>query len=125
GRTFIICGSVVCPDGSPVVGATVCAYDVDWWWWWSSTQQIACATTDIHGNFCVKFNWCCGWWDWWWWENPTRVWKYDEHLGNVIAQVLQRDPGLHALQPKAQPSLDDFRELLGPEGAHLSAVEIN
>jgi hypothetical protein len=34
-REFTIHGRVVCPDGRPVVGAEVCAYDVDWFarWW--------------------------------------------------------------------------------------------
>jgi hypothetical protein len=41
-RTFTISGRVVCPDGSsPVVGATVCAFDVDWWWWFSSSKSAA------------------------------------------------------------------------------------
>ena len=40
-RQFTIRGHVVCPDGSPVPGATVCAYDVDWFWWWRSKQQSA------------------------------------------------------------------------------------
>ena len=120
-RTFIICGRVVCPDGSPVAGATVCAYDVDWWWWYSSTQQIACATTDITGSFCMKFRWCCGWWPWWWWE--SRFWQLDPVLIDRIVPVLQRNPDLLGLiQPKTQPSLNDFRELLGPEAAHLSSA---
>lgn len=38
-RTFVIRGRVVCPDGSPVPGATVCAYDVDWWWWWPARSR--------------------------------------------------------------------------------------
>ena len=45
-RTFTVRGRVLCPDGSPVPGAKVCAYDVDWWWWWSSEQLVKCATTD-------------------------------------------------------------------------------
>jgi hypothetical protein len=32
-REFTIRGVVVCANGQPVPGATVCAYDVDWWWW--------------------------------------------------------------------------------------------
>lgn len=124
-RTFIICGRVVCPDGSPVVGATVCAYDVDRWWWWSSTQQIGCATTDITGSFCMKFTWCCGWWDWWWWN--ARPWQIDPELIEHIIPVLDRDPGLRGRFPlKAQPSINEFREFLGAEAAHLSgATAIN
>src|SRR5215469_1178021 len=37
-REFTITGRVLCANGSPVPGAQVCAYDVDWfwwpWWWW-------------------------------------------------------------------------------------------
>lgn len=64
-RTFTVHGRVVCPDGSPVPGAKVCAYDVDWWFFWTSRQQVGCATTDIHGAFTLTFRWCCGWWPWW------------------------------------------------------------
>lgn len=120
-RLFTICGKVVCPDGSPVVGATVCAYDVDWWWWYSSTQQIACATTDINGTFCMKFKWCCGWWPWWWWE--TKIWELNPHLVDRVTTVLQRNPDLGGLVPRtAQPSLADFHGLLRSEAAHLSGV---
>jgi hypothetical protein len=120
-RTFTISGRVVCPDGSsPVVGATVCAYDVDWWWWYSSAQQIACATTDINGAFTITFKWCCGWWPWWWWK--TRLWQIDPLLSERIAPVLQRNPDLYKLVPRtAQPSLEDFHQLLGAEVAHLSS----
>ena len=49
-RTFTVHGRVLCADGSPVPGAVVCAYDVDWWWWWISKQQVGnCATTDATG----------------------------------------------------------------------------
>ena len=44
-RRFRIRGRLVCPDGSPVPGARVCAYDVDFWWWWRAEQEVGCATT--------------------------------------------------------------------------------
>jgi hypothetical protein len=121
-RTFTICGKVVCPDGSsPVVGATVCAYDVDWWWWYSSSQQIACTTTDINGTFCLKFKWCCGWWPRWYWE--ARNWYADPLLMERILPVLRRNPDLERLVPRSgQPSIADFRELLGVEAAHLNGT---
>src|SRR4029079_17886161 len=61
-RTFTITGRVLCPDGSPVPGANVCAYDVDWFWWWSSKSLVKCATTDASGSFSMTFSWCCGFW---------------------------------------------------------------
>ena len=39
-RKFIISGRVLCADGSPVPGAEVHAYDVDYFWWWSSVVQV-------------------------------------------------------------------------------------
>src|SRR4030043_513178 len=39
-RTFTITGRVVCPDGRPVPGATVCAYDIDFFWWWVNKQSV-------------------------------------------------------------------------------------
>ena len=47
-RNFKVSGRVLCANGSPVVGATVCAIDVDYWWWWSSQEQVGCATTDAN-----------------------------------------------------------------------------
>ncbi len=38
-RTFAIRGRLLCPDGSAVPGAPLCAYDVDWRSWRSPTQQ--------------------------------------------------------------------------------------
>jgi len=120
-RDFVIHGRVICPDGSPVPGATVCAFDVDWFLFWNSSQQIGCATTDINGAFTLKFRWCCGWWPWWWWRN--HYWQLDPLLVERIAPVLQRDPDLNGLlQIKPQPSLAEFRELLGAEAAHLGAA---
>ena len=60
-RKFTVRGVVRCPDGSPVPGAEVCAFDSDWFWWWHSSQRIGCATTDGSGAFEINFRWCCGW----------------------------------------------------------------
>jgi hypothetical protein len=123
-RTFVIHGRVLCPDGSPVPGATVCAFDVDWFLFWNSSQQIGYTTTDINGAFTLRFRWCCGWWPWWWWR--SRYWQLDPLLIERIAPVLQRNPDLNGLlQPKAQPVLADFREFLGAEAAHLGNGDIN
>jgi hypothetical protein len=117
-REFTIRGVVVCANGQPVPGATVCAYDVDWWWW-SSTQLIKCATTDASGAFEIKFTWCCGWWPWWWWEQ--RFWRLEPSLVERIVPVLGRDSELgRVLRPTPQPSLADFRQLLGADAALIS-----
>ncbi|HEX6738800.1 MAG TPA: carboxypeptidase-like regulatory domain-containing protein, partial [Vicinamibacteria bacterium] len=91
-RTFTITGRVICPDGRPVPGASVCAFDVDWWWWWTSSQQVGCATTDASGAFTLTFRWCCGWWPWWWWR--YRYWQLEPWLAERIVPVLQREPRL-------------------------------
>ena len=115
-REFTIRGVVVCANGQPVPGATVCAYDVDWWWWWSSTHLIKCATTDASGAFEIKFTWCCGWWPWWWWEQ--RFWRLEPSLVERIVPVLGRDSELARLvQPTPQPSLAALRQLLGADAA--------
>ncbi|MCP4657243.1 MAG: carboxypeptidase regulatory-like domain-containing protein [bacterium] len=115
-RNFTITGRVTCPDGSPVPGAEVCAYDVDWWWWWSATQQVGCATTDENGTFEIKFTWCCGWWPWWWWKQ--RYWRLDPGLVDRILPVLRRDPRLKLPVPSPRPRLDIFESLL-PEAEEL------
>ncbi|HCX29319.1 MAG TPA: carboxypeptidase regulatory-like domain-containing protein, partial [Blastocatellia bacterium] len=111
-RTFTINGRVLCPDGSPVPGAVVCAYDVDWWWWWLSQQQVGnCATTDATGSFSISFRWCCGWWPWWWWR--YRYWQYEPILAEHILPILQRDPTLGKLRlPSPTPNLSIFENLL-------------
>ena len=114
-RTFTIRGQVVCPDGSPVPAAEVCAFDVDRWFIWSSTQMIGCATTDINGAFEIKFRWCCGWWPWWWWR--LREWTRDPLLAERLRKVLLQRPDLR-LSPTVsnQPTLEVFNTLLAEEG---------
>jgi hypothetical protein len=114
-RDFVIRGQVICADGSPVPGATVCAYDLDWWFWWTSTQQLGCATTALDGTFEIDFTWCCGFWPFWWWRE--RVWEIDPDLIARVGAVLEQDPRIVLGQIGTQPSLSAFSELLGPAAA--------
>jgi hypothetical protein len=114
-RIFTIRGRVVCPNGSPVPAAKVCAYDVDRWFIWSSTQLVGCAMTDINGAFEIKFRWCCGWWPWWWWR--YRVWQRDSLLSKLVSNTLLRTPEIRlSPTPGNQPSLEVFNYLLAEEG---------
>jgi hypothetical protein len=113
-RTFTIRGRVICPDGSPVPGAEVCAYDVDMWWWWCSSQQVGCATTDANGAFEIKFRWCCGWWPWWWWRN--RFWRLEPSLVDRILPALQELKLKQLPIPSPKPDLSVFEGLLAENG---------
>ena len=111
-REFTVRGRVICPDGRPVPGAKVCAYDVDAWWWWSSRQLVGCDTTDATGSFEIRFRWCCGWWPWWWWLG--RTWYLDPYLVERIIPELQREPELRPIpRPDPVPDLRIFEHLLG------------
>ncbi len=110
-RTFTIRGRLLCPDGNPVPGATVCAFDVDRFWWWCSKQQVGCATTDASGAFTITFRWCCGWWPWWWWRR--RLWQIDQRLLTHLQEELRPIPDLPPLpRPEPVPELGAFRKLL-------------
>ena len=117
-REFTIRGRVVCPDGSAVPGAEVCAYDVDWWWWWTSKQLVGCAFTDINGSFDITFRWCCGLWPWWWWR--YRIWELEPDLIDRIGPVLERDPRIQLAHSSGVPSLDVFQPLLARETLSVS-----
>jgi hypothetical protein len=115
-RDFKITGRVVCADGNPVPGATVCAYDVDFWWWWWSKESVGCATTDINGAFEIDFTRCCGWWPWWWWE--SRTWLLEPSLVDSIAAIVREDPKFAQLPiPSPKPNLAVFNKLLSARDA--------
>jgi hypothetical protein len=115
-RDYTITGRLVCADGSPVPGATVCAYDVDWWWWWLSESQVGCAVTKADGTFQISFRRCCGWYWWWWWE--LRNWRVESVLADRIVPLLQKVPGIRRVPlPDPAPDLKVFQSLLGETGA--------
>ncbi|WP_322750477.1 MULTISPECIES: hypothetical protein [unclassified Frankia] len=113
-RRFTVRGRLLCPDGSPVPGATVCAYDVDWWWWWCTDQQVGCATTDVHGAFEITFTWCCGWWPWWWWAR--RLWRVEPGLAEKITAALGAGTDIVLPPPQPRPTLDMFDTVLARDG---------
>lgn len=121
-REFTIRGRVLCADGSPVPGAKVCAFDVDWWWWWVSEEQVGCATTDQTGSFEIKFRWCCGWLPWWWFAQ--RFWRLEERLASPILSALKRDPKVRQLPPPLpQPDPAVFDALLDPAQGGVRSLE--
>jgi hypothetical protein len=117
-REYVIRGRVLCADGSPVPGATVCAFDVELWWWWCSAEQVGCAVTDVNGAFEIRFRWCCGWWPWWWWVR--RTWHLEPSLANVILGALQAAPSIPRIPlPDPAPDLAIFQRLLSTEQPDL------
>jgi hypothetical protein len=125
-RTFTIRGRVLCADGSPVPGANVCAYDLDWWWWWLSEDLVGCATTDATGSFQITFRWCCGWWPWWWWS--LRFWRLDLLLAERILPLIHEQATLPGLAvPTAKPDTSIFEKMLAsrsPSGVPLPAPSL-
>lgn len=113
--TFTISGRIVCPDGRPVPGAKVCAYDVDWWWIWSGLQLVGCDTTDANGAFSMRVRWCCGWLPWYWWR--LRLWSLEPPLLEKIRGALRLTPIIDELpDPPPRPTLKVFRKLLDDAG---------
>ena len=126
-RDFVIEGTVVCADGSPVPGAEVRAFDVDYFFWWSSVNQVGpVAVTDANGFFRIEFRWCCGWWPWWWWK--LRAWRLDPLLVEKIHPVLRLNPELKFREPGPTPTADFVNlqslagALQGPTPARTSAT---
>lgn len=113
-RNFVIHGRVLCPDGSPVPGAVVQAYDIDYLWWWSSRQAAGPAVvTDANGSFTIKFRWCCGWLPIWWWR--LRHWALEPLLAGRILPVLRLDEKLPPIpKPDPVPDLRIFAGLMEP-----------
>ena len=123
-RKFTITGKVQCPDGNPVPGATVSAYDIDGFWWWTSKQQVGSAVTDLDGTFSIDFTWCCGWWPWYWWN--LRRWELDPVLSDKILNQLKQFKVKPPI-PDPEPDPRFFDELLtdlgvGPRPPVLSRV---
>ena len=113
-REFTVRGVLRCPDGNPVPGAKVCAFDVDAFWWWSSTQSVGCATTDATGSFEIKFRWCCGWWPLWWWFG--RVWRVEPKLAEHILPRLQKDLKIPRPPiPDPRPDFSIFEDILNAD----------
>jgi hypothetical protein len=104
-REFVISGRLVCADGSPVPGAEVRAYDVNFFWWWLSSSQVGSPViTDPAGHFTIKFRWCCGWWPWYWWQ--LREWRLEPLLLEKINPILKLNPALKFPKPSPVPTLD-------------------
>jgi hypothetical protein len=124
-RTFTVHGRIVCPDGSPVPGAQVCAYDVDWFLWWRSTQLVSCTQTNANGEFTMRFRWCCGWWPWWWWR--LREWTLDTDLLERLVKVLPAELKVHPIPlPDPAPDLRFIEPLLGrPTFSNVAPVNLS
>jgi hypothetical protein len=110
-RSFKVTGRLICVDGSPVIGATVSAYDVDAWWWWFSEELVGTAVTDSSGSFEMDFTRCCGWLPWYWWN--LRDWQVDPYLVKAIAAIVKQNQRIGRLaRAIPTPSLDVFQPLL-------------
>ena len=94
----------------PVPGAVVEAFDVDRFWWWYWRDLIGSAVTDIHGNFQLKFRWCCLRWRPWPRPNPA----IDPDILARIQQLLaSAQPPLPPIPPGPDPDPMLFQQLLG------------
>ena len=110
-RKFKVTGRLLCSNGTPVVGATVTAIDVEAWWWWISEEPVGTAVTDSTGSFEIDFTRCCGWWPWYWWS--LHHWRVEPLLVDRISGVLAQRPQLKPLAAAVPaPSLHVFRSLL-------------
>lgn len=117
-RKITVAGRLICPDGRPVPGATICAYDIDWWFIWSSKQLAGCTTTGPDGSFTLTFTWCCGLYPWWWWFR-TRPWILDTDLTRLVQRRLGSDVRLPLEPPTVLPSLSVFQKILAKNGGTL------
>ncbi len=110
-RRFKVTGRITCPDGSPVPGAEVTAYDVDWCWWWLSKQPVRTAVTDEHGYYEMEFYWCCAWRPWWWWHR--RHWRLEAGLIDRIRPILKLNPELpEPPEPTPTPDPSVFERMI-------------
>ncbi len=85
-RTITVTGRMVCPDGRPVPGATVTAYDIDSFFIWTSKQALGSQTTAADGTFTMTFTWCCGIYPWWWWFR-VRPWMLDPRIAERVHEA--------------------------------------
>jgi len=120
-RTFTVRGRVICPDGSAVPGAEVCAFDIDTWLFWTSRQQVGCAVTDIDGTFELTFRWCCGRYPWWWFRRRrwVRVPELLPPWRDLLDEVPEIDPPIGPDPIPNLPSLAPLGGLLADRGVRV------
>src|SRR5688572_9736153 len=122
-RTYTIRGRVVCRHwrynprtgrwgwcDEPVPGARVEAFDVDCFWWWCRRDLITTATTNINGQFEMKFTWCCR--RFWPWLRPN--WTIDPDLLRLIQEALRKVKiPVPPVPPGPDPDPWVFEQLIG------------
>lgn len=129
-RTYTIRGQVVCPNGKPVPGAQVQAFDVDRFWWWWRKDKVGSAITDTNGNFEIKFRWCCWPWLWPWPHLPfllqkkfripdkktnifIKDWIIDPRMVEKIKDLIEERVQIKPIpRPDPVPDLRMFEQLL-------------
>ena len=111
-RTITVTGRMVCPDGRPVPGATVTAYDIDSFFIWTSKQALGSQTTAADGTFTMTFTWCCGIYPWWWWFR-VRPWVLDPRIAERVHEAAGKLGDVRFETPTPQPSLAVFGPMLG------------